>query len=146
MPGALTLLRGPAGAGKSAVTRRMLAAGEVDVVADFSALHAALTGAERDGDGRLPEREWTDARIPLAMAVVTAASRQALRRGLRVVRTTSTSSQDMIDSARELAELEDAAFEVVTEDPGEAVVRDRLSGADGRLSDSCRRALQRWYG
>ena len=140
----LLLLRGPAGSGKSQQARRMLAAGSADALADFTAVYAAVTGVERDEEGRYPERQASDTRIPLTAAIVTAVARQGLRRGLRVLRTTSSSGQGVIDAAESMARDEGAEFDVETVDPGRAVVVDRLS-KDGVLSDQCKVAIARWY-
>ena len=57
----LTLIEGPAGGGKSELLREMLAAGEIDVAADVTALWAATGGAERDPvTGKYPVRLETD--------------------------------------------------------------------------------------
>ena len=56
----LVLVQGPAGAGKSQLATEMLEAGEIDVLADTTALWVALSGVTRGPDGRLPVRPLTD--------------------------------------------------------------------------------------
>ena len=57
----LILIEGPAGGGKSELLRELLAAGEIDVAADVTALWAATGGAERDPvTGKFPIRLETD--------------------------------------------------------------------------------------
>lgn len=146
MPAELLLLRGPAGAGKSQRARAMLAAGEVDALADFTAIYAAVTGAERGADGKYPERPSTDPRIPATAYLKTAAARVFLRRGFRALVTTSDSSEQETARWRAVADGEGARFDVETVDPGRDVVAARLSDpATGELSAECATALGRWY-
>ena len=140
----LLLLRGPAGGGKSQQARRLLGSGAVDVLADFTAVYGALTGVERDVDGNYPERESSDPRIPVTSYLVNTVINQALARGLRVVRTTSSSGEDVIRAAEAAADAHGAEFDVETIDPGESVIRSRLA-RDGLMSDQCETALRRWY-
>ena len=142
----LTLLRGPAGAGKSAVAAGMLDHGEADVWADFTRLHVALSGVERGPDGRYPVREDGDPLVALAAYLKVVAVRQGLARGFRVVTTTSSADEGEVERAREMATEAGAALDVRTVDPGESVVRARLSDpATGELSPQCSAALSRWY-
>ena len=140
----LTLIEGPAGSGKSQVVAAMLAAGEVDVVADLTELWAALRGVRRGPDGRYPIRLDEDPAIATGLAVYqrAAAVRQGLRQGLRVAVTSGT--PDTAAHWSEVAREAGAAFTVQTIDPGEAVVRDRLT-VDGILPDQCEGAIRRWY-
>ena len=144
MPGSLLLVEGPAGSGKSQEVARMLAAGELDIVADLTGLWAGLRGMERGPDGRYPVRTDDDPviRSGLATYLRAAAVRQGLREGLRVAVTAGT--PDMAPRWAEVAEEGGAAFSVRTVDPGEAVVRERLA-VDGELSPQCERAASRWY-
>ena len=141
----LLLIEGPAGSGKSQEVARMLAAGEADVVADLTALWAALRGVERDPEtGRYPIREDDDPAVRggLAGYVRAAVVRQALRDDLAVVVTSG--SPDMATKWAAVAEESGAAFAVRTVDPGEAVVRQRLA-VDGALDPQCEKAVRRWY-
>ena len=138
----LTLLEGPAGAGKSQEAARMLAAGEADVLADLTSLWAAMRGYERDGEGRYPVRADNDPVLPLASYMRAAVVRAALREGLAVAVTTGT--PDMATRWAAVAEETGAAFTVRTIDPGEAVVRERLA-ENGTLSPACEKAVRRWY-
>ena len=138
----LTLVEGPAGAGKSQAVARMLQAGEAEVVADLTQLWAAMRGFERDAAGRFPVRDDEDPALRLAAYLRAAVVRQALREDLRVVVTSG--SPDMATRWAAVAEEAGAAFTVRTEDPGEAVVRERLA-VDGELSPQCEKAIGRWY-
>ncbi len=145
----LTLLRGPAGSGKSQVARQMLAEGEADVLVDFTAIWAAITAAERGPDGKYPERVTGDALLPLVAYIKTMLARSALLRGHRTLVTTSDSSDDEREKWADVAAGERARFTTTTVDPGESTVRARLmtdpaTGAE--LSPECQKALKRWYG
>ena len=83
---ALSILRGPAGAGKSQELR------PGTLRADLTALWAALYGYERGADGRYPERTATEA--ALAAYLKAAVVRYASRDGLAGVVTTSSSSPE----------------------------------------------------
>ena len=123
----------------------MLDSGAVDVLADFTAVYAAVTGVERDASGHYPVRESSDPRIPVTAYLVGTITRQGLARGLRVVRTTSSSGRDVIDASEALASEVGAEFRTETLDPGEAVARERLA-IGGQVSAACNQALARWYG
>ena len=140
----LLLVEGPAGSGKSQHVSDMLAAGELDMVADLTGQWAALRGLERGPDGRFPIRQDDDPVIASGLAAYmrAAAVRQGLRQGLRVAVTSGT--PDSAVRWQRIAEEHGAAFSVVTIDPGEAVVRDRLA-VDGELPGQCETAIQRWY-
>ena len=56
----LVLIQGPAGGAKSQVAAEMLEAGEVQVLADTTALWAALSGVQRGPDGKYPVRQDDD--------------------------------------------------------------------------------------
>lgn len=144
MPGRLTLLRGPAGAGKSGRARRLLDDGEADAQADTTALYAALSGVERGPDGRYPPRSESDPLLPLTTYIRATVARDALRRGLRVVVTSSR--RDDEDHWRDVAREAGAAFDAETIDPGIEVLRARLADPEsGELSAECSAALARWY-
>ena len=144
MPGTLIRLAGPAGAGKSGRSRRMLAGGEADLLVDFTALWAALGGHERDADGRYPVREDSDPLLPLAHPVRAFVVAEALRRGFRTLRTSSSSTD--ADADRATAKRHGAAYREITVDPGESVIRARLADPEtGELSPQCSTAVRRWY-
>jgi len=145
MPGELTLLRGPGGGGKSALARRRLDAGEVDLQADYTPLHAALRGVERGPDGRYPDRPDTDPAVPLTSYVKAVAVRDALRRGLRALVTSSRPDDEA--HWRDIAGEAGARFTVETVDPGRDVIVARLSNPEtGELLASCEAVVRRWYG
>ena len=132
---ALGILRGPAGAGKS----QEIEPGTLRV--DLTAIWVALTGAERDADGRYPVRGDGDPALDLARYLKAAAVRQAARMGLQGVVTTSSSAPEAVERLRE-----QGATGPVRSIHGAAEVSvDRLSDADGNLSDECRQALERWF-
>ena len=144
MPGTLLLVEGPAGSGKSQLVASMLAAGELDIVADLTGLWAALRGMARGADGRYPVRTDADPAVSSGLATYlrAAAVRQGLRADLRVA--VSAGTPDMAPRWAQVAEESGAAFTVRTVDPGEQVVRDRLA-VDGELHPQCERAVNRWY-
>lgn len=143
----LLLLQGPAGSNKSARARQLLI-DDYDVLADYTQLWAALTGAVRDSvTGLYPVRTAADpiVRSGLVSYVQRAAIRQALRKRLKVIATTATSGQEAV--YERIAAEGAAAFKVETIDPGKAVVTERLKAqADGVLLDECNTAINRWYG
>ncbi len=144
--GALTLVEGPAGSGKSQIVARLLEEGEADVQADLTAQWVALTGVRRGPDGRYPIRDANDPTIRTGMApyMRRTAVRQGARSGLRVVVTSGTPGE--ADAYRAVADELGVPFNVRTVDPGEAVVRERLADADGVMGAECEAAVGRWYG
>ena len=141
----LILFEGPAGSGKSELAREALAAGEVDVLADLTAIWAALTGARRGPDGKYPTRRDTDPIILSGMAAYIRRTvvRQALRQDLRAAVMTGTRGLAVEYGA--IAHEYGAAFEVRTVDPGEFEVRKRLAAPGGKLDPECEKAIARWY-
>ena len=138
------LLSGPAGGGKSAAARELLAErSEPTIMIDFQRIYAGLLGIERLPDGRFPERLDADGyTLPLAEYVRRAAITGALAQGLDVIVTNSDGDPER--RAFLLGLLGPGPEELVL-DPGLAVVSERLS-VDGALSDQCRAAIGRWYG
>ena len=144
MPGTLIRLAGPAGAGKSGRARRMLAGGDADLVVDFTALYVALSGVERDGEGKYPVRGDDDPLLPVTHAVRAFVVGEALRRGFRTLRTSSSSAD--ADRDRATAERHGADYREIVVDPGEDVIRARLADPEtGQLSTQCGTAMRRWY-
>ena len=141
----LYLIEGPAGGGKSQYVAEMLAAGEISILSDVTALWAALGGYQRDPiTGLYPVREDGDPALELALYTQAVAVRQGLEMGEDVAVTTSRRNQ--VSRWRTLAYSIDVDFILRTVDPGEDVVRARLTDGNGNLSDDCRRAIARWYG
>ena len=137
---ALSILRGPAGGGKSQVIAARLRPGEV--VIDFTAIWAAVTGAVRGPDGKFPIREDNDPRLALAEYLRMTAIRQASERELTGYVTTSDSRAEAVERLQAAG----ATGPVETVDPGESVVRARLADAvTGQLSAQCELAVGRWY-
>ena len=139
---ASVLLSGPAGAGKSALARELLAeqAGPA-VAADFQSIVVALLLLERLPNGLYPVRpDWV---LPLAEYVRRAAVTGARNREIFTVLTNSDGSE-----ARRrflLDQLGAGATERIV-DPGRAVVAARLADpATGELSSECEGAINRWY-
>ena len=134
---ALSILRGPAGSGKSQLIRDE----EPDILADTTALWAAIKGVERDANGLYPERSGDDPALSAARYLKVALVAFAAREALSGIVTTSDSSPAAVERLRE----QGATAGVRTIDPGEAVVRRRLAGDDGQLSSQCEQAVSRWY-
>ena len=141
----LLLIEGPAGGGKSALLRELLAAGEIDVAADVTALWAATGGHERDpATGKYPVRSETDPALHTARYLQTVAAGFALRQGLNVA--ISTSRRDQVERWRAVAEEHSSPYYVQTVDPGREVVQARLSDPQtGVLDPECESAISRWY-
>ena len=140
----LVLIQGPAGGAKSQVAAEMLEAGEVQVLADTTALWAALSGVQRGPDGKYPVRQDDDLALAVALYVQAVAVRRGLEAGTDVGVTTSRRGQEA--RWQEIADSIQTQFAVRTIDPGEDVVRERLAEPDGTLSDPCAKAIARWYG
>lgn len=134
----LHLIAGPAGGGKSQVIASRLQPGEI--VIDFSRLHQALAGTERDAAGLLPERLPDDPLVPITEAVKRFAVREAIRRGIPGYATTASR-----DAVRALEEMIGSRAEII--DPGDDEVVRRLSSRrGGRLSKRCAEAASKWFG
>ena len=142
----LVLLEGPAGSNKSRLVEERLRAGEADIVADLTAMWAALRAMRRGPDGKYPVRTGADPSIRSGLAAYMrrTAVRQGLRSQLKVVVTSG--SRHEADIYADLAEELGASFERVVSDPGLEIVRRRLADEDGNLSGECEQALARWYG
>ena len=143
---AATLLSGPAGAGKSAAARELLAELPQGVLIDFQELYAGLLGIRRDPEtGRYPERLATHAfALPLAELLRQIAIARALENELDIVATNSDG-----DAGRRnylLGLLGPGAIETIL-DPGRDVVTGRLAEhTGGVISQQCADAINRWYG
>ena len=140
----LEVIAGPPGGGKSQAIEQERLPG--DVVIDFTALYVALTGVQRDPvTGRYPERIDGDPRLPLVSALRDRAIEEAAARELDGFVTTSDSRPESLDRFARLAAstgVGAAAIRVI--DPGEDVVRARLSDpVTGNLSSGCESALSR---
>ena len=137
------LLSGPAGAGKSALARRLIAeAGRPMVAADFQSIVVALLQLRRGPDGRYTIRpDWV---LPMAEHVRREAIDAAVSRDIDVVATNSDGDPDRRGAL--LKRLGPGATERVV-DPGRDVVAARLADPEtGELSDECDAAIGRWYG
>lgn len=141
----LTLIEGPAGGGKSEVLRELLAAGEVDVAADITAMWTAVGGYERDpATGKYPVRAENDPALHMARYLQTVAAGFALREGYKIAVTTS--QRDRVERWRSVANRHDSPLSVRTVDPGREIVEARLADpVTGELSDECEAAIARWY-
>ena len=160
----LLLLEGPAGSGKSQDAEELIRSGQFHVLADLTALWAALRAMRRGPDGRYPIREDTDPGLELAQYIRAVAVRQGLSSGLNVVVTSATPDTAVKWAA--IAEELGTQFQVRTIDPGQAAVREALAeevpdgytledddeemprrgGARRVLRAQCGRAVRRWYG
>ena len=139
---ASVLLSGPAGAGKSALARRLFVEhGGLVVIADFQSLYAALTGDVRGPDGRYPLRD--DRLLPLVEYTRRAVVTGAVNREVDVVATNSDGASERRKFL--LQQLGPGATERIV-DPGRDVVSARLAdAATGELSPECDGAISRWY-
>ena len=137
------LISGPAGGGKSQAARaeleNMRANGPV-ALADFQAIYVALTGVERDSNGRYPMRDET--LLPLVESIRQRIIITARERDIGVVATNSDSTQTRRDYLLGLLGI--GSVERVI-DPGRAVVAARLAGPGGQVSESCEAAISRWF-
>ena len=140
----LIFVEGPAGGGKSRLLQDMQAAGEIDVALDVTQLWAATGGYERGPDGKYPVRAADDLSLHVARYVQTAAAGFALREGYNIAVTTSQRGQ--VGKWAAMAAENGAEFSVRTIDPGEDVVRERLTDPEtGILDDECEAAIGRWF-
>ena len=141
MPGSV-LLSGPAGAGKSAEGKRLVAeATEPTIVIEFQEIYATILGIERLPSGRYPERQEADGfAIPLTTEIRLGMLAAAKAQQVAVIMTNSDGSMER--RQRLLSLMPDGAFERVI-DPGFRIVAERLS-VDGTLSPQCRAAIMRW--
>ena len=140
----LFLIEGPAGSGKSQLARDLLDAGQVELLADTTALWAAIGGHERGPDGKYPVRNEDDPALHTARYLQTVAAGFALREGYKIAVTTS--QRDQVEKWTAVANRYDASLSVQTVDPGRDVVAARLADpVTGELSDECEQAISRWY-
>lgn len=135
------LISGPAGAGKSQVAReRLEEMTPPAVVVDFQSIVTALLQQQRGPEGTYPLRpEWV---LPLAESARRFLIAAARKREIGVIATNSDGSPDRRKFL--LERLGPGALEEVL-DPGEEVVKARLSGRTGQLSRACEGAVKRWY-
>ena len=113
------------------------------MAADFQSIYAAILLLERQPDGRYPEREPADAHaLALSEYVRRAIITGAQQQDLDVVVTNSDGDPER--RAFLLNLLGAGATERIV-DPGIAVVRQRLAGPDGDLSEQCDAAIARWF-
>ena len=130
---------GPAGAGKSQVIAAERRPG--DVLIDFTALHAALTGAVRGEDGRFPVREDDDPSLPLVAAVQAFALSEAVRRELNGFVTTASR-----ENVERLERATGQRARVVDAEPGPILARLTETDDDGPyLNRQCVTAARRWW-
>lgn len=144
MPGNL-LLSGPAGAGKSQLAQQLVEdAANPTVTVGFQEIYALLLGIRRQPNGRYPERRPEDDWVmPMAEYMRRVAITRAVQADLSVIATNSDGSPER---RRELLRILGADSTEQILDPGENVVRARLSDpVTGGLSRQCETALNRWY-
>ena len=139
------LISGPAGAGKSAEGKRLLAeAQQPTILVEFQEILAFLLGLRRDPTtNRYPERRPQDAyAIPLAAAIRRFTIVEAVEEDIFTI--ASNSDGDPGRRAELMRILGPGAVERII-DPGYDVILERLS-VDGVLSEQCAQAASRWYG
>ena len=140
------LISGPPAAGKTAEARRLrVFSPEPVALAEFQELLAAVLGLRRNpATGRYPERDPRDAwALPLAEYLRRVIITSGQDRGFDVI----TTNSDGDPGRRELLRmfLGTGSTETVM-DPGEAIIRDRLTFSPDRTpSEQCEEALNRWY-
>ena len=130
----ITIVAGPAGAGKSDVTRDRLGAVVIDTTLLFNALFPSLAGRVRSGE---------DGRLRLVQYVKMVALRAAVESNLDGFVTVADPSK--IDSLLAVTgEPRETGLKIL--DPGRRVVLERLRDSQGtdRISD-CTKAVDRWY-
>ena len=137
-----TLISGPAGSGKSAVAKTLVALAEGPVVmADFQQLYVAISGDERLPDGRYPPRD--ERLLPTVEYLRQTLITSAVERDIEVIATNSDGDPER--RAFLLGLLGPGASETVV-DPGKDVVRARLADSlTFTLSIDCEQAVSRWY-
>ena len=139
-----SLISGPAGAGKSAVARELMAGRSVPtVLIEFQVIYAALMGIDRLPSGRYPERRPEDA---YALALTEYTRRAAITAAVTAGVDALVTNSDGAPARREfLLSLLGSDAEERVLDPGRDVVTERLS-VNGVLSEQCGEAINRWYG
>ena len=137
----LFLIQGPAGAGKGDHAKALLESGSASVWLDLTRLWVALSGVERGPDGRYRDRQNDEDALRLAQIARSVMLDRALQLGMNTIVTASSPQEARY---REVADRHRARFDVVTIDPGRAVVSERLS-VGGVLSPQCEAAIGRWY-
>ena len=141
------LISGPAGGGKSQLARVELEAAEPQtIIVDFQALVVAVLAVERGPDGRFPNRDQVTFVLPLVERLRRQAIDAAVQAELGIIATNSDGDaerrQMLIDRMGGVA----AGVVERVVDPGIEIVSARLSDpATGVLSESCSKAIQRWF-
>ena len=138
------LISGPAGAGKSQVAADALRERSGPwVLADFTALWAALLGLERNEDGVYPTRV-SGPLLPLVEHMRREVIQESVRRDIGVIATNSDGTPQRRQALLKM--LGPGSTEWVM-DPGRVEVSKRLASHNGGiLTDDCQSAIGRWYG
>ena len=156
----ISILRGPAGAGKSQWLRRNVGDGEI--ILDTTPIWAALTNVERDPEGRYRVRLLGEPGLRAAQFAKWSTLAFAARENLPAWFTIANSSPEAITRVQQVVERAGGRIgRIRTEDPGLNTALDRLvipkasvpdgweivEDGDGRkyLLDECDNALARWY-
>lgn len=143
----LTLLQGPAGSGKSQIARDMMQDDPDAILADYTALWAAMRGVERDPETRkYPIRKADDPVVQSGVGtkIKKAVAREALRADRNVIVTSATKGMEIV--WKDFVEIQDGnhTFQVRTVERSLLQVKAELT-VDGELSDECRGAMKRWF-
>ena len=144
----LTLLQGPAGSGKSQIAREMMEDDPSAILADFTALWAAMRGVERDPETRkYPVRKADDPVVESGVGtkIKKAVAREALRADRNVIVTTATKGMEII--WKDFVEVQDGnhTYQVRTVERTLLQVKAELVADGEDWSDECREAVGRWF-
>ena len=130
---------GPAGSGKSQIVAAERRPG--DVLIDFTALWAALTGATRGEDGRFPVRTDDDPALPLVSVAYWFTLSEAVKRELRGFVTSASRA-----NVERLERITGQRARVVDVKPGPLLARLSEVDDDGDFIDgACVSAVKRWW-
>ena len=131
---------GPVGAGKSQIVAAERRPG--DVVIDYTAIWAALTGAVRGEDGRFPVREDDDPALPLVSAAYWFTLSEAVRRELSGFVTTASRA-----NVERLERVTGQRARVVDAEPGTIMARltEIDEGGEPYINRQCVVGARRWW-
>ena len=136
---AIVPVAGPAGSGKSQLIASERRPG--DILIDFTALWAALTGAARDESGRYPTREDDDPSLPLVSALYWFTLAEAVKRELDGFATTASRA-----NVERLERVTGQKARIIEPAPGPLIARLTEVDAEGDyIEGQCVSAVRRWW-